>query len=271
VPDFRLDPARKTVIGMIHLQPLPGTPFHVEGSFEQTLETAVSSAVALRRGGADGCLLQTVERVYSTKDEADPARVTAMGLITRAVADATRGDSGFQVGVQLMRNAVSASLAVAKVAGGTFVRVGALVGMTLTAHGMVEPQPLDIAEYRRRIDAGSIGLVADVDSMHFSWFGGGKPTGEVARAARNVGADAVSLADPDEETTLRMIDSVRRAAPGLPVVLAGHTDHENAARLLAAADGAFVGSCLEADGWGSRIDLDRVRAYVDAVRSTEGS
>ena len=30
---------RKVVLGMIHLQPLPGTLFYKEGSFHQTLDT----------------------------------------------------------------------------------------------------------------------------------------------------------------------------------------------------------------------------------------
>ena len=80
---------RKAVLGMIHLQPLPGTLFYRDGSFDQTLETAVESARALYRGGADGCLVQTVDRIYSAKDESDPARTTAMGLIVHAIVRAT--------------------------------------------------------------------------------------------------------------------------------------------------------------------------------------
>jgi predicted TIM-barrel enzyme len=58
----------------------------------------------------------------------------------------------------------------------------------------------------------------------------------------------------------------RAATPDLPVILAGHTHHQNAGRLLAAADGAFVGGCLEREGWGSEIDAARVEAYMDVVR-----
>ncbi|MFE6311727.1 BtpA/SgcQ family protein [Streptomyces rochei] len=267
--EFRLESGRKAVWGMIHLGPLPGTPFYREGSFDMLRETAVESAVALQRGGADGCLVQSVDRVYSTEDESDPARTTAIALIVDAIVRASGHDARFHVGVQLMRNALTASLAVAKVAGGSFIRAGAVVGMTLSPHGMVEAQPLALAEYRRKIDALGIGVVADVDSMHFQWFGGGKSTGEVARAARNVGADAVALSDPNEGRALEKIASVRRSAPGLPVILAGHTNHSNAERLLAAADGAFVGTCLEEAGWGGRIDIDKVRAYVDIARSVE--
>ncbi|GAA4078006.1 BtpA/SgcQ family protein [Actinomadura miaoliensis] len=258
---------RKVVLGMVHLRPLPGTPLYEEGSFPEILDVAVESARALDEGGADGCLVQTVDRVYSAGEDSDPARTTAIGLITSAIVAATRPE--FQVGVQLMRNALKASLAVAKVAGGGYIRAGALVGATLTTHGLVQADPLAVAEYRRKINAQQIKVIADVDSMHFKWFGEPRPTGEVARAAMQVGADAVALGHPDEDTTLEMVASVRRAAPDLPVILAGYTDHDNAARLLAAADGAFVGTCLEVGGWGGRIDVERVKEYVDIVRSLE--
>jgi membrane complex biogenesis BtpA family protein len=258
---------RKVVLGMIHLAPLPGTPFHEKGSFERTLDVAVQSARALHEGGADGCLVQTVERVYSVKDESDPARTAAMALIVDAIARATGHE--LQIGVQLMRNALRASLAIAKVARGTFIRAGALVGMTLTEHGLVEGSPLSVMEYRDKIDAWDIKIIADVDSTQFSWFGGGKPTAAVAKHAKQVGADAVALGDPDEAKTLAMIASVRAAVPGLPILLSGHTSHANAARLMAAADGAFVGSCLERGGWGGRIDVDRVKSYVEIVRGLE--
>ena len=254
---------RKAVLGMIHLQPLPGTPYHREDGLPDIVRTAVDSALALRRGGATGCLVQTVDRVYAAEDESDPARTAAMALIVKAIADATGPD--FPVGVQLMRNAVTASLAVAKVAGGSYIRAGALVGATMTASGLVQADPLRVMEYRKKINAEDIEIVAEVDSMHFSWYGGGASTAHVARQARYVGADAVSLGHPDEATTLKMIAAVREAVPGLPIVLAGYTNHDNAARLLAAADGAFVGTCLEDGGWGGRIDVEKVKAYTDIV------
>ncbi len=255
---------RKAVLGVIHLQPLPGTPFHQEGAFEQIRDTAVASACALEEGGADGCLVQTVDRVYGAADVCDPARTAATSLIVAAIVAAT--SESFQIGVQIMRNALTASLAVAKVAGGSFIRAGALVGATLTASGVVVADPLAVAEYRNKIGAQAIKVIAEVDSMHFKWFGGGKSAGEVARLAQGAGADAVSVGHPDEGVTLEMIASVRAAVPGLPVILAGYTDHGNAARLLAAADGAFVGRCLEAGGWGGPVDAGRVRAYVEIVR-----
>jgi membrane complex biogenesis BtpA family protein len=255
---------KKVVLGMIHLGTMPGTPFYEEGSYEATFEKALADACALYEGGADGCLVQTVDRVYLPTDESDPARVAGVANIVRAIDKATGPE--FQIGVQIMRNALKASLAVAKVCGGSYLRCGALVGATLTPSGMVEANPHDVMQYRVTIGARHVKMIAEIDSMHFQWLGG-KPTAEVARAAKYVGADAVSLGSPDEDVTLGMIRDVRRAVPGMPVILCGYTNHANAARMLAEADGAFVGTCLEREGWGGSIDVERVREYVAIVNS----
>ena len=249
------------VIGMVHLAPLPGTPLHVPGSLDHTVSVAVESALALKAGGADGCLIQTVDRLYSVDDDADPARTSSLTLITRAVREAV--GPGFTIGVQMMRNAIRASLAVAHLCGGGFVRAGALVGATVSPHGIVTANPLAVMEYRRRVGAEAVQIVADIDSMHFRWLGG-RETGEVAHAARGIGAAAVAVGHPVVETALGMVRSVRKWAPGLPVVLAGYTNHGNAARLTAAADGAFVGGCLE-DRSG-RVDERKVARYLEIVR-----
>ncbi|MCA9832760.1 MAG: hypothetical protein KC435_02330 [Thermomicrobiales bacterium] len=252
----------KAVLGMLHLRPMPGTPFYVEGSYEETMQIAVEDAVALAEGGATGCLVQTVDRVYTTDNTSDPARIAAVSNIVHEIDKATQ--DGFQIGVQLMRNAINPSVAIAKVSNGTYVRCGAIVGATLSTHGWVEPNPLEVMTYRRQIGAEHIRIIAEVDSMHYKWFGGAA-VADVARQAKYVGADAVSLGDPDDEVTLRMIADVRAAVPGIPIILAGYTNHGNAAKMLAAADGAFVGTCLEKGGWAGRIDVERVREYVDIV------
>jgi membrane complex biogenesis BtpA family protein len=255
---------KKVVIGMVHLLPLPGTPFYQEGNVEQALEKAVADATALEQGGADGCLIQTVDRVYPAADDADYARVAAMATIVKAVADAT--GPTFQIGVQIMLNALKASIAVAKVCRGSFLRCTALVGATLSASGMVEANPYDFLTYRARLGANHIKLIAEVRSRHFHWLGD-RPTAEVARMAVRAGAHAVEVAHPDEDTNARLVRDIKQAQPNLPVILGGYTDHENVARRLAEADGAFVGACFEPEGWGGRVDVERVREYIKIVAS----
>src|SRR5262249_5376838 len=244
---------KKMVIGMVHLLPLPGTPFYQEGNVERALTKAVADATALYHGGADGCLIQTVDRVYPAADEADYARVAAMAVIAKAVVDATGPE--FQIGIQIMLNALKASVAVATVCGGSFLRCTALVGATLSASGMVEANPLDFLTYRARIGGNHIKLIAEVNNMHFCWVGD-RATAEGAGRAARMGAGAVEVELPDEGPNARLVREIKQALPQLPVILGGHTNHANVARRLAEADGAFVGTCLQGEGWGGRVDIE---------------
>ena len=62
-----------------------------------------------------------------------------------------------------------------------------------------------------------------------------------------------------------VVREIKQAMPHLPVILGGYTTHENVTRRLAEADGVFVGACLKANRWDGRVDIERVRAYVDLV------
>jgi len=257
---------KKTVIGMVHLVPLPGTPHFEEGNFEKALEKAVGDAQALETGGADGCLVQTVDRVYPLGDEADWARVAAFSAIVHEVIKATGPQ--FQVGVQIMWNALHASLGVAHALGASFLRCAALVGVSDSPYGRIQGDPLKFLNYRKQIGASNIKLIAEVDGMHFR-SPDGKPAVDLARMAMNVGANGVEIAHSDEEKNNRTVAEIKEKFPGLPVFLGGNTNHENVARRMKLADGAFVGSCLEKGSWGSAIDVDKVKAYVEIVRSLE--
>jgi membrane complex biogenesis BtpA family protein len=253
---------KRVVLGMVHLGALPGTPFAIDGSYAAVREKALSDARALEEGGADGCVVQNAgDRVFAV-DTADPIIVAAMADIVRAIDEATGPE--FQIGVQILRNDLKAALAVAHVCGGSFLRCGALIGTSVTASGFMQGVPYDFQSYRRRIGAGQVKFIAEFHSMHFEWLGG-RPIGEIARNARYAGADAVGVCDPDEARTLQLIDEVKRAAPDLPVIVGGYTDHENVVRLLANADGAIVGSCFERGGRGGAVQVAAVRDYVEIV------
>jgi uncharacterized protein len=253
---------QKVVLGMVHLGALPGTPFAEEGGYEAVKAKALSDALALEAGGADGCVVQNAgDRVFAI-DDADPVIVAAMTDVVRAIADATGPE--FQIGVQILRNDLKGALAIAHVCGGSFLRCGALIGSTVTASGIMEGNPYDFQAYRRRIGARNVKLIAEIHSMHFTWLGG-RPIGDVARNARFAGANAVGVCDPDEAVALDLIDQVRAAAPDLPIIVGGYTDHGNVARILADADGAIVGSAFEQGGRGGAVQVDAVREYVDIV------
>ncbi|MDG4829592.1 BtpA/SgcQ family protein [Solwaraspora sp. WMMD1047] len=251
--------------GLVHLPPLPGTPFHKGDSVRQLTEQAFRSVAALVAGGADGVLLQTSDGVHPAADSADEARVAAMALLTGSVVE--RVPDTFSVGVQIMRNAVSASLAVAKIAGARFIRASALVGVTASAQGWVQPDAYAIMTNRKRLDAWDVEILADVETVHFSWYGSTAGTDEVARRAIVAGADAVCVGVPDTDRTRATLELVRERAPDIPVVLAGHCTDENAPRLLPLVDRAFVSRAFTDRSWYGEMSAERVRSFVDRARS----
>ncbi len=253
----------KALYGVVHLAPMPGTPFHTPGSLATTIDEAVRDARALEAGGATGILLQTADRVYPVDDNADPARVAAVTRVVDAVIAAT--GEGWQVGVQIMRHAVRASLAVAKVTGCSFVRADALVGITTSTHGVVQPDSAAIMAYRRALDAFDVELIVDIDSMHYTWLGSLEPTAGVARRALQVGADSVCIAHRDQASARRLVAETRAECPRARIIIGGFVTHDNAAGLLQEADGAFVSGCIaRSDG---AVDVAAVRALVSAIGS----
>ncbi|MGD8458454.1 MAG: BtpA/SgcQ family protein [Anaerolineales bacterium] len=257
---------KKLVLGLIHLLPLPGTPLYKEGDFEVTLEKALKDSHALVRGGADGCLVQTVDRIYPSGDDADYARVSAMAVITHEVKKTTGDD--FFVGTQIMWNCITPSLAVAKVTGAQFTRATALTGTTVSPFGLVNADPHKVGMYRRQIGAQDIAIVAEIHGYHYKGFGGNDlPLPMRARMAMNAGANAVEIMDADEEINNQMVHDIKAAFPNIPIILGGKTDLENVTRRMKEADGAFVGSVFEKGEWGRNIDESIVKEFVALVRS----
>ena len=69
------------------------------------MEKAIKDATALYEGGADGCLVQTVDKIYPSGNDTDYARVAAMAVISHEVKKITSPE--FHLGVQLMWNCPS--------------------------------------------------------------------------------------------------------------------------------------------------------------------
>jgi len=257
---------KKLVIGLVHLLPMPGTPLYKEGNMEKMMEKAVRDCITLKENGADGGLVQSVDGYYPTTDDTDYARVAALAAVTARVRDAVGPD--FVLGAQLMMNCITPSLAACKAAGADFTRCTALVGNTESMFGKVEANPLKVAEYRRKIDAWDIGLLAEISGYHH--VGEYDPAGirTLAATSMRMGGNAIEVYAKDFEHNERLIKDVK-AAGNFPVILGGGTSVENAKARLRYADGALVGTAFEGGKWGGPIIGSIVADYVRNVRELE--
>lgn len=258
----------KKIIGLIHLVPMPGTPYYQNNDFERSLDKALCDAESLIEGGASGCLLQTVDRVYSVTDDTDYVKVSCMSIIAHEVRKLV--GSSFLIGTQIMWNCITPSIAVAKAASADFVRCTALVGSTSSPFGHIESNPCKVLNYRKSIDAQSVALLAELSGYHFNSLEDfdKRKLLDLAFYASMMGIDAVEIFHKDEATNEQMALTVNEAFPNLSIMLGGGTNAENCARRLKYADGALVGSCFEDEKWGGAINAEKVKEYMDHLHSS---
>lgn len=254
--------ARKPIIGMIHLLPLPGSP-DSDGDERAVLARAIEDAEALEAGGVDGVLIQNRRDGVFPGERAGAETIVAMTHIASAV----RERIGVELGIHVLRNDVIGSLAIASACGGSFVRAAALTGAAWTAQGILQPDTMRILHERRRIGAEQVAILADVWSMHYRPVAA-VPAGSLATDALAAGATGVVVAEPAADNAAALIDEVRAAIGSAPILIGGYATADNIGRLLARADGAIVGGAFEDPDRDGRVDVDRVRLFMAAARGS---
>ena len=72
---------KKLNIGLVHLLPMLGTPLYENGNLEKMTTKAIEDCLTLKKNGADGGLIQTVDVYYPSTDDTDYARVAGLAAI----------------------------------------------------------------------------------------------------------------------------------------------------------------------------------------------
>ncbi len=253
----------KLLIGVVHLQPLPGSP-RWRGDFGSVIKFAVNDARAYARGGAHALLIENFGDVPFTRGDVGPETIAAMSAAGRAVREAVKIPIGFNV----LRNDARAALAVCAACDGSFIRVNVHTGAMLTDQGLIEGNAYETLRYRQRI-CPTAQIFADVHVKH------AVPLGNwtIEDAARDtverglVDALIVSGVGTGLATDLADVERVRRTCPATKVLLGSGVTLGNVRDFLPAADGFIVGSSLKTGGRLSNpVDARRVAALVRALK-----
>jgi hypothetical protein len=254
----------KVLIGVVHLQPLPGSP-RWRGDLETVIDFAVNDARAYERGGAHALFIENFGDVPFTKGCVAPETIAAMAAAGRAVRAAVKLPIGFNV----LRNDARAALALCAVCGGEFIRVNVHTGAMLTDQGLIEGNAYETLRYRQRI-CPSTQIFADVHVKHAVPLG----NSTIEDAARDtvergmVNALIVSGAGTGLEADLADVERVRRTCPATKILLGSGVTLENVRDFLSLADGFIVGSSLKLNGRLSNpVDAKRVAALARALRA----
>lgn len=257
---------KKLIIGLSHLKPLPGTPFYEEGNLKISMEKAVCDCVALKEGGADGALIQTFDILDPHTDDTDYIRVASVASIASKVRAEVGRD--FLLGVQIMWNCITPSLAVCRAVHADFTRCSCYVGESKSAAGTIYGKPLEINAYRKKIGAENIGMSNEIYGYHIKGDYDAERLKGLAFYSEYYGAQALEVMHKDEKINEQMVKDAKSVSK-LPVILGGSTNVENCKRRLRYADGAYVGGAFQENGMGGIVKKERVLEYMQRVRELE--
>ena len=254
----------KLLIGVVHLQPLPGSPAW-RGDLEALLRFAVKDALAYQKGAADALFIENFGDIPFTKGCVGPETVAAMAAAGRAIRAAVRLPFGFNV----LRNDARAALALCAACGGKFVRINVHTGAMLTDQGIIEGNAYETLRYRQRL-CPQVKIFADVHVKHAAPLGNWTIE-DAARDTVDRGlADAliVSGAGTGLATQLADVQRVRRTAPTTKILLGSGVTTANVRDFLPVADGFIVASSLKLRGHlPNPVDPKRVAALARAIRT----
>lgn len=255
---------KRALIGVVHLQALPGTPASKLEVAEIT-SLAVEESRLYAEAGFNGILIEnTHDRPY-LKAAVGPEIVAAMSVIGAEV----RGAVALPLGIQVLAGANSSALAVALACGAGFVRVEGFVFAHVADEGLIESCAGSLLRYRRAIGADHIRVFADVKKKHSAHaITADVDIVETSKAAEFFSVDGVIVsgiatglpADPGEVTAVA-------EAVTVPTLVGSGISVENVAA-FSDADALIVGSSIKQDGlWQNPIDPERCRELVQAFNS----
>ena len=252
-------PHRKLFVGVVHLQPLPGSP-RWRGDLEALIDFAVADARAYERGGVDAIIIENFGDAPFTKGAVAPETIAAMTAAGRAIRSAVE----FPIGFNVLRNDVRSALAIVAACGGSFVRVNVHSGVMLTDQGLIEGDAYNTMRYRQAVCPGVL-VFADVHVKHAVPLGDWTLEAAAHDTLERGLADALILSGTGTGVAadITEVERVRRACPRAKILLGSGVNVDNALDFLRIADGAIVGSSLKRAGkLDNPVDPKRVAALA---------
>ena len=260
----------KTVIGVIHVGALPGTPRGSQ-SVSELVALARQEAKLYREAGVDGVIVENMHDVPYLRGGVGPEIVAAMTGIGIAV----KAECGFPVGVQILAGANIEAMAVAHAAGLDFIRAEGYAYAHVADEGLIEASAAQLLRYRKQIGASHVQVWADVKKKHAAHaITADVSLGETAETVEFMGADCVIVTGSATGKAPKVAD-VQEAESHcrLPVFLGSGITENNLAEFYDHADGFIIGSAFKCDGlWSNTIDparVNRVMTVLNRLRQND--
>lgn len=257
--------SEKPVIGLVHIQALPGTVLYNQAAgLEAVLTNAREDYRSLVEGGISGVIFcNEFDKPYSIGVE--PHIVAAM---THIIEEVLNGERRIPFGVDIQWDP-KAALAVAGATGASFVR-GIVCGTYCGDYGLLTPDTEGILAYRHKIGADSVKILTNLVPEFSSSLDHRDICLRAKTAVKSslVEGLCVSGVMAGSETPYEQLQSVKECIREAAVFANTGVDFDSVAEILKVADGCCVATCLKKHANpANRIDVENVRKLMKKARA----
>lgn len=256
-------PRPLTVIGMIHVAALPGTPRH-RASLADIVAQALAEANIYRDAGIHALMLENMHDIPYVQ-QPGPEVTAAMAVIAHEVK---RACPDLPLGIQILAGGNRAALAVALAAGADFIRAEAFVFAHVADEGYMDSCAGDLLRYRKAIAAEQIAIFTDIKKKHSAHaITADVDIVQTAQAAEFFLTDGLILtgATTGAAASVEELRAVAAVAQ-TPILIGSGITAENLADYQPHADAVIVGSYVKQGGhWANAPDPARIRALMTAL------
>lgn len=246
----------KTLIGMIHLPPLPGYPAHP--GMDAVIKKACMDIDVLQKSGYDAALVENdCDQPHKIiVDEAIKQTFKQiMPILMRSVK--------IPVGMEIIYDMV-ATVDVAMRVGAPFVRLDVFVDNVETRWGKIPAQAGKIKKLIQKNKSDGPLLLTDIHVKHAHMLDN-KTIVQSAKEAVEEGSHCIIVTGPLTGIPPSIEDcmSVKNVVGDIPVIAGSGIQYQNAPLLLKNIDGAIVGSSIKT---GDSIDLPKAIKLARVVK-----
>lgn len=255
---------KKPVIGMIHLDALPGAVRYNEAlGLNPVIEHAKEDYHNLVDGNIDGVIFCNENDKPYSKDVGKEV-VAAMTTIIHSVIGQS-SEVPFGIDVQWDSKA---ALAIALTTGAAFIR-GITCGTFCGDLGFFTPDVLDIMKYRHTIGGDYIKVLTNL-MPEFSATLDARPLSLVAQTVVKsslVDGICISGVMAGKEAPYDQLKEIKNVMGEFPVFANTGVDYSNINDILTVADACVVATCLKVDAKSyNRIDRNNVTRLMSLVK-----
>ena len=256
-------PKMHSIIGMIHLQALPGTPAS-KFEIDQIINMALTDAAVYQLAGVDGLMIENMHDVPYLNRKVGPEITAAMSVIAKEI----KREIPLPCGVQVLAGANESALAVAKAAGLDYVRAEGFVFGHIADEGWMNSDAETLLRYRKMIDAEDILIFNDIKKKHSSHVvTADVDLVETAKTAEYFRSDGLIITGSSTGVAadVKEIKSVKTACE-IPIIVGSGVTQKNMKKYLKLSDALIIGSYFKKDGdWKNGVEYDRVVKLMDKI------